>query len=198
MEQLRLGLDSSDAWTSVMADAIRSAQAILSTPPGFEGSTTIVAALARTGQVVVGNVGDSRAYWVGRSTSSALLSRDDTWAREALENGIPEDVVRSSRQVHEITAWLGPDLQQVDPHVVEIRPSDEGMVVVCSDGLWNYAESPDSIAALVGTSDDTAPVGIARHLVQFALDAGGGDNVTVAVADTATFWKENRMSEEES
>jgi serine/threonine protein phosphatase PrpC len=202
MEQLRLGLGSSDAWTTVMGDAIRAAQAVLSTPSDeerttFEGSTTIVAALARSGHVVVGNVGDSRAYWIGRNTPNVLLSRDDTWVREARENGISEDEVRVSRRAHEITAWLGPDLQRVDPHVVEIRPSDEGVVVVCSDGLWNYAESPDSIAALVAASDDAAPVGIARHLVQFALEAGGGDNVTVAVADTSTFRKENGIDEEE-
>jgi serine/threonine protein phosphatase PrpC len=184
-----------------MADAIHTAQAVLTAPSsehptGFEGSTTIVAALARAGQVVVGNVGDSRAYWVGRNSSSVLLSTDDTWAREALENGIPGDAVRVSPRAHEITGWLGPDVQDVDPHIIEFQPSDNGVIVACSDGLWNYAESPDSIAVLVGASNDAAPVGIARHLVQFALEAGGGDNVTVAVADTSTSGKDNRIGEE--
>jgi serine/threonine protein phosphatase PrpC len=189
LDHLRKGLGDTDTWAGLMADAIRAAQDQLTEHPdsgvtGFEGSTTIVAVLARSGQVVAGNVGDSRAYWVGLDGSRALLSTDDTWVREAIESGIPAAAARLSPRAHEITGWLGPDAGAIQPHVATYSAPGEGFVVVCSDGLWNYSESADSIAALVQSSPDPAPVGIARHLLEFALDAGGGDNVTVAVVDT--------------
>jgi PPM family protein phosphatase len=186
IDRLRQGLRSPDKWTDLMNGAIHAAQDLLSEQsgdegPGFEGSTTIVAALVTPGQVVVGNVGDSRAYWAGTDGSSALLSTDDSWVREATESGLSESVARSSPRAHEITGWLGPDAAAIEPHVTTYVPSGDGVVIVCSDGLWNYAESADSIASLVKGSPDHRPAGIARHLVQFALGAGGGDNVTVGV-----------------
>ena len=188
LDQLRDGFGGPDKWADVMVGAISAAQSVLSGPPddaagAFEGSTTLVAVLAQAGQVVVGNVGDSRAYWVGGDGSSSLLSIDDTWVREAVVEGIPEAVARHSGRAHEITGWLGPDAGAIDPHIVEFHPPVDGLIVLCTDGLWNYAEPAASIAALVRGTGDAPPVVIARHLVQFALDAGGGDNVTVGVVE---------------
>jgi serine/threonine protein phosphatase PrpC len=184
-DHLRKGLHDPDTWAGLMVDAIRASQAALAEQPAsFEGSTTIVAVLARSGQVVAGNVGDSRAYWVGLDGSRALLSTDDTWVREAIESGVPEALARVSPRAHEITGWLGPDAGAVQPHVAHYPAPGDGFVVLCSDGLWNYSESADSIAGLVQSSPDPQPAAIARHLLEFALDAGGGDNVTVAVVDT--------------
>ena len=186
IDRLRRGLRRSDEWTDLMTEAIHAAQDVLSQRssddgPAFEGSTTIVAALVQPGQVVVGNVGDSRAYWVGGDGSSALLSVDDSWLREAMDSGLSERAARTSPRAHEITGWLGPDAPAIEPHVRRYSPPGDGVVIVCSDGLWNYAESADSIAALVKGSTDRRPAGIAGHLVQFALGEGGGDNITVGV-----------------
>jgi serine/threonine protein phosphatase PrpC len=187
---LRQGLGRPDGWVELMDEAIHAAQDLLSEQsgdgrPGFEGSTTIVAALVKPGHVVVGNVGDSRAYWVGGDGSSTLLSIDDSWVREATESGLSETLARRSPRAHEITGWLGPDAATISPHVSTYHPETDGVVIVCSDGLWNYAESTESIAALVTASPQGGPAGIARHLVQFALCAGGGDNVTVGVVESS-------------
>jgi serine/threonine protein phosphatase PrpC len=63
---------------------------------------------------------------------------------------------------------------------------EPGLVVVCSDGLWNYLPAAEDLAAAVTDGDEydtglSRPLAVARHLVQVALDAGGADNVTVAV-----------------
>jgi serine/threonine protein phosphatase PrpC len=189
LDHLRKGMLDPETWAGLMADAIHAAQDSLTEQPagrvtGFEGSTTIVAVLARSGRVVAGNVGDSRAYWVGLDGASTVLSTDDTWVREAIESGVPAAAARVSPRTHEITGWLGPDAGAVQPHVATYSAPGDGFVVVCSDGLWNYIEPADSIARLVQSSPDRRPAGIARHLLEFALDAGGGDNVTVAVVDT--------------
>jgi PPM family protein phosphatase len=59
--------------------------------------------------------------------------------------------------------------------------------VLCSDGFWNYTTDTDDVAALVhAVPGDADAETVARCLVQFALDGGGMDNITVAVARLAT------------
>jgi serine/threonine protein phosphatase PrpC len=59
--------------------------------------------------------------------------------------------------------------------------SEPGLLVLCSDGLWNCFGAPDALARQVAGSADRTPLGIARHLMRTALRAGGHDNITVAV-----------------
>jgi serine/threonine protein phosphatase PrpC len=55
-------------------------------------------------------------------------------------------------------------------------------VLVCSDGLWNYYETPASLRELVAAGPPGETVlETARRLVDAALEAGGHDNITVAV-----------------
>jgi serine/threonine protein phosphatase PrpC len=184
--ELDRGLSDPDGWVEAVARSVEAAQdALCARSPGgrplFDGCTTIVAALIRPGRVVVANVGDSRAYWVGRHGSGMLLTTDDSWVREALAAGLPDKEVRASGRAHELTGWLGVDAGAVAPHVAEYRPADTGLVVVCTDGLWNYAEAPQQLASLVGNRAGAANV--AGEMVAFALERGGEDNVTVAVAE---------------
>jgi serine/threonine protein phosphatase PrpC len=153
-------------WCELAHEAIVAAQQAVAPETRLNipyGSTTIALALVQPGEIVVANVGDSRAYWLDDDGSNLLLSVDDSF------------------HTHELTAWLGPDADPVAPHVVCHRPAGGGLVVLCSDGLWNYAEPADSVGELTARSLDRRPVGVARYLVQAAIDAGGADNVTVAV-----------------
>ena len=54
-------------------------------------------------------------------------------------------------------------------------------MVVCTDGLWNYAESAEELAAAVPADARARPLPGCQALVGFALDGGGHDNVTVAL-----------------
>ena len=56
-------------------------------------------------------------------------------------------------------------------------------VVVCTDGLWNYAPDADELAQLDGDAPPQEPLALAHSLVDVALHAGGHDNVTVVVLD---------------
>ena len=44
----------------------------------------------------------------------------------------------ASPQAHVITRWLGADVAEPRPHVARFEPPGPGVVLVCSDGLWNY------------------------------------------------------------
>lgn len=132
----------------------------------------------------VGWIGDSRAYWIpdDRGKPSARLTEDDSWAARMVSAGLMSEAeAYADDRAHAITGWLGADAVEVDPHVAAFQPESPGVIVVCTDGLWNYAESAAEMAAAVPPDARTRPLHSARTLVGVALDGGGHDNVTVAV-----------------
>ena len=62
------------------------------------------------------------------------------------------------------------------------EPPGPGVLLLCSDGLWNYRPGAAELAELALPGALTDPLGAAAALVSFALEAGGMDNVTVVVA----------------
>jgi serine/threonine protein phosphatase PrpC len=185
--ELRRAMPDQAGWPAAVATAALAAQEALDVGSaedgaGFDGATTMVAALARPGQVVIGNVGDSRAYWVDGSGDCELLTVDDSPSAETGEPGLDYRFVARPLRSHEITAWLGPGAGTPRPHVAVHATRTGGHLVACSDGLWSYAPSPTELAALVRSSPSAEPIEIARTLVRHALVSGGADNITVAVA----------------
>ncbi|MGW8380267.1 protein phosphatase 2C domain-containing protein [Streptomyces sp. ODS28] len=145
---------------------------------------TIVSALTAEGILTVGWVGDSRAYWVPEDPDAppSRLTEDDSWAAQMVAAGLMSEAeAYADSRAHAITGWLGADAYELDPHTASFKPDRPGVVVVCTDGLWNYAESAEEMAAAVPRDARSRPLHTARHLVGYALDGGGHDNVTVAV-----------------
>jgi serine/threonine protein phosphatase PrpC len=145
---------------------------------------TLVGAVVTAGLLVVGWVGDSRVYWVpvDRSTPPARLTEDDSWAAQMVAAGLMSEAeAYADERAHAITGWLGADAYELEPHTASFKPDRPGVVVVCTDGLWNYAESAEEMAEAVPLDAATRPLHSARVLVGHALDGGGHDNVTVAL-----------------
>lgn len=145
-------------------------------------STTMVVGVVADGRVTVANIGDSRAYWLGVSPGAArLLTVDDSWAQESIAEGIAPEVAYAHPEAHTITRWVGADADSVVPTVVTFDATEPGLLILCTDGLWNYFEDPVALGALVPDWVTSLPVTIARRLTDAALAAGGHDNVTVVV-----------------
>ncbi|MGW1166931.1 protein phosphatase 2C domain-containing protein [Streptomyces sp. NPDC002550] len=145
---------------------------------------TIVGAVVASGLLVVGWVGDSRVYWVpdDRSAPAARLTEDDSWAAQMVAAGLMSEAeAYADERAHAITGWLGADAYELEPHTASFKPDRPGVVVVCTDGLWNYAESAEEMSEVVPADAAERPLHSARVLVGHALDGGGHDNVTVAV-----------------
>ncbi|WP_442816582.1 protein phosphatase 2C domain-containing protein [Streptomyces sp. NBC_01304] len=145
---------------------------------------TIVGSVIAGGLLVVGWVGDSRAYWVpvDRSAPAARLTEDDSWAAQMVSAGLMNEAeAYADERAHAITGWLGADAYELEPHTASFKPDRPGVVVVCTDGLWNYAEAADDMAAAIPVDAAQRPLHSAQVLVGHALDGGGHDNVTVAV-----------------
>jgi len=140
---------------------------------------TYVSLVVAADTVTVGWVGDSRAYWLANG-SSALLTEDDSWAVQKIARGeLGTDEAMADPRAHLLTGWLGADAGHVEPHVRSFAPGGPGLVLACSDGLWNHLPDPADLTAATDGAGD--PLGAARRLVQAALDGGGHDNVTVAL-----------------
>jgi serine/threonine protein phosphatase PrpC len=145
-------------------------------------STTVVAALVLNGEATIGWLGDSRAYWIDASGARSL-TRDHSWMNEAItEGGMSPGQAAASPQAHAITRWIGADsTERANPEIVRHKLAAPGMLLLCTDGLWNYAQTTAAMAQAV--QDATAPeaVDVARALVKFSNDHGGQDNITVAI-----------------
>ncbi len=184
-----------EAASSAMSAAIRAAHLAVCAqgiehgvldPPG----TTIVAGLVYRRRLTVGWVGDSRAYWI-TPHGAELLSRDHSWANEAVERGeMTEEEAMLAPLAHALTRCLGPlevgeDATRIPEVEPEVRARDlpgPGHVVLCTDGMWNYFPAAADLAALVRiTGPRATPAELAKTLLNHALVKGGMDNTTVAI-----------------
>lgn len=142
--------------------------------------TTMTAVIAVGGrQLLIGHVGDSRAY----------LLHEGTLRRATDDHSLVEELVRDGRLTPEqaeahpqraiVTRALGVDDDvDVDLYTLEVEVGDR--VVLCSDGLTTMVRERD-IERLART--ETEPQRLAEALVDAANAAGGEDNVTIVVID---------------
>jgi serine/threonine protein phosphatase PrpC len=176
------------ALQQLMNEAFAQAQAAVTLVPDYEPggnelapSTTLVAALASAEEVVIGNVGDSRAYWLSAAPSSSMvLTVDDSWAQEEIAKGVVPGIAYAEPEAHTITRWIGGDAESVAPRFSELRVTEPGLLVLCTDGLWNYFEDVERLSDLIPPAA-SSPVEIAQQFTDAALEAGGRDNITVVV-----------------
>ena len=80
-----------------------------------------------------------------------------------------------------VTGWIGADAAGTEPHVATFTPPGPGVLLLCSDGLWNYRPGAAELAELACRGADR-PAGHRHGTGQFALEAGGMDNITVVMA----------------
>jgi serine/threonine protein phosphatase PrpC len=183
---LRTGGDPARASADAIAAASDAVTGIAdpARPRGAAPAATYVSAVIVGTAVTVCWAGDSRAYWLPADTagSARLLTKDDSWAEELIAAGVPKAEALASPQAHQITRWLGADGRIQDPAVTSFEPGCDGVVLLCSDGLWNYLPEPAGLAALALPAALTDPVAAAGRLVAFALEAGGEDNITAVLA----------------
>ncbi|HEX3257416.1 MAG TPA: protein phosphatase 2C domain-containing protein [Pseudonocardia sp.] len=177
---LASGADVSGMTAAVAA----AADAVARLAPGVPDapSCTLVAAAVdtATATITVGWVGDSRAYWLAENGDARLLTADHSWAAEMVGAGILDaaSAMRDPR-AHAITRWLGGG-SAPEPGVTTLSPAGPGVLLLCTDGLWNYEPEAVDLAALaLPVSSLAGPRAAADALTAHALDAGGRDNITV-------------------
>lgn len=147
-----------------------------SVPRARPMATTMVAALIRGEELVVANVGDSRAYLI-RDGAIRQITDDHSVVAQKVRRGqvAPEDAA-SHPERNLLTRTVGGSASvEVDIFAGPVMMGD--ILVLCTDGLTRYLED-EEIAQYVRTR---RPQQAVDEMVALANERGGKDNITVLV-----------------
>jgi protein phosphatase len=141
--------------------------------------STIVMAMWDGPEVIIANVGDSRAY-LHRAGELRQLSYDQNFANELRTKlGFSEERLRTMPNRHVLTMAVGPfEHVLVRTHVERLQPGDR--LLLCSDGLHGPVDH-DTISRVVGAYRELSHS--VNALIDCALENGGPDNVTAVLLE---------------
>lgn len=139
--------------------------------------TTLTAAVVMGTEVVVVQVGDSRAY-LRRGRMLQQLTMDQNVVGQMVAAGKlrPEDA-RNFKQRNVLLEAVGVQ-ERVGPDVVRVTIRAGDVLLLCTDGLCGPLTDRQILDHLLRHED---PVRCCRALTEAACAAGGPDNVSVAI-----------------
>lgn len=165
----------SEACRRVNADVYRQGNSGEPAVSGM-GSTIVIAVLTMQG-LVVGHVGDSRAY-LFRDGCLQQITRDHTRVQQYVDAHLMSEAeARNHPESSFLTRAIG-QKQEVEIEVQQPIPLRFGDgILLCSDGLSGYIDNPAIEASIRNHAANAKAV--VSDLIRLALEAGGEDNVTV-------------------
>jgi serine/threonine protein phosphatase PrpC len=141
--------------------------------------STVVVALWRAPEMIIANVGDSRAY-IWRGSELRQVSYDQNFANELRTSlGFSEERVRTMPNRNVLTMAVGTfEHVLVRTHIERLEPGDQ--VLLCSDGLYNPVDHQaiSQILAQSGSLQEKV-----ERLIARANHNGGPDNVTAVLLE---------------
>ena len=141
------------------------------------GTTMTVAMVAGDG-VVIGHVGDSRAYLL-RDDKLTQLTQDHSLVAELIRSGrLSPEEAETHPQRSVITRALGTD-PEVEVDLFSLAAKDRDLYLLCSDGLTSMVADEEMERLLVDSRDDLDAA--TRELIEAANQAGGEDNISVVL-----------------
>jgi len=141
--------------------------------------TTLTVALSFGARLMIGHIGDSRAY-VLRGDKLHQMTTDDTLDQALILAGLAEPDTDATKAVrHVLTAALGAATDRPDPQVVSFKLCPNDQVLLCTDGLTEMVSS-EAIVSVLNKADSSQEA--CQSLIDLALEGGGKDNVTVMLA----------------
>jgi len=148
--------------------------------PAYRGmGTTCTAALIQNNTLIVGHVGDTRAYLV-RGTAIKLLTTDHSRAQLLVEAGA---ISKEEAETHPTQSMLvrsvGPKPEVEVDIIRPVQLQDGDTVLLCSDGLNKHVKDAEIAQTIGALPDENQAV---KHLMDMARTRGGTDNCTVIIA----------------
>ncbi len=143
------------------------------------GTTLTAGALGIDGTLLLGHVGDSRAYML-RDGTFQRITTDHSLVEELVSAGeLTQDEAAQDPRRSMITRAIGLEpAVAVDLETIGLLAGDR--VLFCSDGLTDMLREPEIGDIL---RDEPDPDAAAQRLVDAANAAGGSDNITVVLVD---------------
>ena len=150
--------------------------------------TTLVAVIVYKGYFYAINIGDSRFYIVTKE-ETRLVTKDHSFVQYLIDNGkLSEEEAKSCPRKNVITRAVGiAEKLDVDFFSAPLAPWESGYLLLCSDGLSNYADNSILESTLFGPthwfmSQEEDLARKADALITFANEKGGSDNITTVIA----------------
>ncbi|WP_321475797.1 protein phosphatase 2C domain-containing protein [uncultured Paludibaculum sp.] len=148
--------------------------------PRLEGmGTTMICALETPNALLVGSVGDSRA-WLYQDGRLALVSNDQTWVNEVGRPlGIAEERLKVHPMRHVLTMAVGVS-QLLRVQVYPLHPPVGSILLLSSDGLHGPLDD-ENLEKIM-----SQPISLearAHSFIEAAKKAGGPDNITVVLLE---------------
>lgn len=142
--------------------------------------TTLTVLWEKENSIVLGHIGDSRAYRM-RKGKIEQLSTDHSVVGEMVREGlITEEQALQHPYRNVITQAVGTS-ESLTPDIKTIEKQKGDKYVLCSDGLYEYVSKEEMCDLLMRFSPEDA----AEQMIEKALEEGGRDNVTVLIAEVA-------------
>jgi PPM family protein phosphatase len=108
------------------------------------------------------------------------LTEDDSWLNDAMRSGIAPEAALHDPNAHAITQCLGMRDDVPEIHTQQLTLEAGTWLMLCSDGLWNYADGESAMHTLVQNHVAGSAHALTLALVHFANARGGMDNVSIA------------------
>lgn len=138
--------------------------------------TTMILAVFLKDMLYAAYVGDSRVYYVCEDGESQL-TRDHTVVQMLVDMGeITSEEAKNHPKKHFITRAVGASAQ-IEADFIAQSLGEGDLVLVCSDGFYNYLE-PGELKGLLKTCMEKKSV---QPLIEHAKSGGGSDNITAIV-----------------
>ncbi|HXH30213.1 MAG TPA: Stp1/IreP family PP2C-type Ser/Thr phosphatase [Bacteriovoracaceae bacterium] len=156
--------------------------------PELHGMGTTITAIQFCGpQLVIGNVGDSRAYMINNH-NIYQLTRDHSWVQQRLNLGVytrEEAVHDPQRNALYIAVGIDPEL---DVDIFNYRICKNDIFLICSDGLHGKVSDADILHIVLKNIPDPSKCNLShidnavKALIDQANQNGGNDNISAILA----------------
>ncbi|MDL2273662.1 Stp1/IreP family PP2C-type Ser/Thr phosphatase [Oscillospiraceae bacterium OttesenSCG-928-G22] len=141
--------------------------------------TTLVGAVLSGSDVLVANVGDSRAYLISEK-GIERMTRDHSVVEDLMILGdLTKEEAKTHPSKHLITRALGTE-KDVECDIYHRRVERGQFLLLCSDGLSNAVDEQEILyEVLHGNAKELVP----GKLIDLANARGGQDNITVVLLE---------------
>lgn len=142
--------------------------------------TTLTVLWERESDVLLGHIGDSRAFLM-RNGKMEKISYDHSVVADMVREGLlteEQAMIHPYRNV--ITQAVGTS-ESLDPDMKAFEKKKGDKYLICSDGLYEYVSMDEMRELLMRYSMEDA----AEQMIEKALQGGGKDNITVLIAEVA-------------
>lgn len=140
--------------------------------------TTLTAGLIHGSNLVIGHIGDSRAYLLSKGALT-LLTEDHSLVEHLIQTGrmTPEEAEDHPKR-HILVRALGTSAD-MKADLISVELDQGAALLFCSDGLTSMVRDEEIRRIAVKHPD---PLSAAQALIGLANERGGCDNITVVYA----------------